>query len=36
RPGDQLGIGPVVLQASRPAPSGQIDVATTSVGFGGL
>lgn len=35
RPGDRLGIGPVVLQASRPAPSGQTGVATTSVGFGG-
>jgi len=36
RPGDQLGIGPVVLQATRPAASGQADLPTTSVGFGGL
>ena len=36
RPGDQLGIGPIVLKATRPASSGQPDAATTSVGFSGI
>ena len=35
-PGDQLGIGPIVLKATRPATSGQPDGATSSVGFGGI
>jgi serine/threonine-protein kinase len=36
RPGDQLGIGPIVLETTRPASRGQADVATTSVGFSGI
>ena len=36
RPGDQLGIGPILLQASRPSASGEADDGITSVGFGGL
>jgi serine/threonine protein kinase len=36
RPGDQLGIGPIVLETTRPASRGQTDVATTSVGFNGI
>ena len=36
RPGDQLRIGPVLLQATRPAASGEAIPGTASVGFGGL
>ena len=36
RPGDQLRIGPIVLETTRPASPGQTDVATTSVGFSGI
>ena len=36
RPGDQLGIGPVLLQAARPAASREAVPGTASVGFGGL
>ena len=36
RPGDRLGIGPVLLQATRPAASGEAALGTTSVGSGGL
>ena len=36
RPGDQLGIGPILLQATRPATSGEAVLGTASVGSGGL
>jgi serine/threonine protein kinase len=36
RPGDQLGIGPIVLKATRPGSSGQPDAATASVGVSGI
>ena len=35
-PGDQLGIGPIVLKATRPAALGKPGGATTGVGFGGI
>jgi serine/threonine protein kinase len=34
RPGDQLGIGPVVLMATRPASSGKHEAATSGMDYG--